>query len=107
MGFEKDLPPGETLVAFFRPFLEHLVASDLSRKTIRKHIDNLWVLGGEIICDLNEDPSLRKVPVERVLSDVLDDEGGPLIHGCDSEEAQRSLDSTCRKLRRFLSEQQS
>jgi len=107
MGFEKDLPPGEKLVACFRPFMEHLVASDLSRKTIRKHIDNLWVLGGEIIRDLNEDPSLRKVPVERVLFDLLDDEGGPLIHGCDSEEAQRSLDSTCRKLRRFLSQQPS
>ena len=107
MGFEKDLPPGEKLVACFRPFLEHLVASDLSRKTIRKHIDNLWVLGGEIIRDLNEDSSLRKVPVERLLFDVLDDAGGPLIHGCDSEEAQRSLDSTCRKLRRFLSQQPS
>ena len=65
------------------------------------------MLGGEIIRDLNEDPSLRKVPVERVLFDLLDDEGGPLIHGCDSEEAQRSLDSTCRKLRRFLSQQPS
>ena len=107
MGWEKDLPPGEKLVACLRPFLEHLVASDLSRKTICKHIDNLWVLGGEIIRDLNEDPSLRKVPMERVLFDLLDDEGGPLIHGCDSEEAQRSLDSTCRKLRRFLSQQAS
>jgi hypothetical protein len=107
MGFEKDLPPGEKLVACFQPFLEHLVASDLSRKTIRKHIDNLWVLGGEIIRDLNQDSSLSKVPVERVLFDVLDDEGGPLIHGCDSAEAQRSLDSTCRKLRRYLIQQPS
>jgi len=105
MGFEKDLPPGEKLVACFRPFLEHLAASGLSRKTLRKHIDNLWVLGGEIIRDLNEDPSQRKVPVERILFDLLDHEGGPLIHGGDSEEAQRSLDSTCRKLRRFLSQQ--
>jgi hypothetical protein len=107
MGFEKDLPPGEKLVACFRPFLEYLVASGLSRKTIRKHIDNLWVLGGEIIRDLNEDPSQRKIPVERILSDAIDDEGGPLVHGGDSEEAQRSLDSTCRKLRRFLSQQPS
>lgn len=92
-------------MACFRPFLEHLVASGLSRKTLRKHIDNLWVLGGEIIRDLNEDPTQRKVPVERILSDAINDEGGPLIHGGDSEEAQRSLDSTCRKLRRFLSQQ--
>src|SRR5438128_11471837 len=36
MGFEKDLPPGETLVACFRPFMEHLAASGLSRKTLRR-----------------------------------------------------------------------
>ena len=58
MGLEKDLPPGEQLVACFRPFLEWLVASDLSPKTIQKHVDNLWALGGEIIRDLHEDPSL-------------------------------------------------
>ena len=59
MGSEKDLPPGAKLVACFRPFLEHLVGSDLSGHTIQKHVDNMWVLGGEIITDLNYTPSLR------------------------------------------------
>jgi len=59
MGWEKDLPPGEELVACFRPFLEHLVSSDLSPKTIQRHVDNLWLLGGEIIRDLHHDPTLR------------------------------------------------
>jgi hypothetical protein len=103
MGWEKDLPPGERLVACFRPFIESLASSSLSRKTIRKHVDNLWMLGGEIIRDLNETPELRKVSVEQLLCDVIDDDGGPLIHHCDSEEQQRSFDSTCRKLRHFLS----
>ena len=40
--------------------------------------DNLWILGGEIIRDLNGTPSLRKVPVEQLLCDVIDDDGGPL-----------------------------
>jgi len=35
MGLEKDLPPGEELVACFRPFIEHLASSSLSSKTIR------------------------------------------------------------------------
>jgi hypothetical protein len=100
MGWEKDLPPGERLVACFRPFLQHLAISNLSRKTIRKHVDNLWLLGGEIVRDLNETPSLRKVSVERLLINAIA-EGGPLLYHCDSEE-QRSFDSTCRKLRRFL-----
>ena len=105
MGLDKDLPAGEALLACFRPFLAHLASSSLSRKTIRKHVDNLWMLGGEIIRDLNEDPSLRKVAANRLLRDVIYEDGGPLLyHG--SEEEQRSFDSTCRKLHRFLTQPQ-
>jgi len=105
MGLEKDLPPGEELVACLRPFIEHLASSSLSPKTIRRHVDNLWLLGGEIIRDLNYDPSLRKMAADRLLRNVIHEDGGPLIHN-DSEEEQRSLDSTCRKLHRFLSQPQ-
>src|SRR5271169_4640035 len=73
MGLEKDLPPGEKLVACFRPFLEALAASDLSPKVIQKHVDNLWSLGGEIIRNLNETPSLRKQSIEQILADRIDD----------------------------------
>jgi hypothetical protein len=31
----------------------------------------LWALGGEIIRDLNETPSLRKKNIEQILFDVL------------------------------------
>jgi len=103
MGWEKDLPPGEKLVVCFRPFLEQLASSDLSLKTIQEHVDNLWALGGDLIHVLNETPSLRKVPVERLVSDSIQD-GGPLLYHCDSEEQQRSFESTCRKLHRFLKE---
>lgn len=104
MGQEKDLPAGQELVARFRPFLEALVVSDLSPKTIQRHVDNLWALGGEIIRDLNEDPSLRRKSIEQILDDRIAEEGGPLVYALESEEPlQRSLDSTCRKLYRFLS----
>ena len=105
MGLEKDLPPGEQLVACFRPFIEHLASSSLSPKTIRRHVDNLWLLGGEIIRDLNCDPSQRKVAVHKLLRDAIGADGGPLIYN-GSEDAQYSLDSTCRKLHRFLSQPQ-
>jgi hypothetical protein len=103
MGLEKDLPPGEQLIALFRPFLEYLAGSDLAPKTIQKHVDNVWVLGGEFIRDLNYDPSLRKKPVDLVLRRMIGSDGGPLLyHG--GEDEQRSFDSTCRKPRRFLAE---
>jgi hypothetical protein len=105
MGLEKDLLPGEQLVALFRPFLEYLAASHLSPKTIQKHVDNMWMLGGEFIRDLNDDPPLRKRPVEQHLFKMIE-YGGPLLyHG--SEDQQSSFDSTCRKFRRFLTDKAS
>ncbi len=106
MGLEKDLPPGEQLLPHLRPFIEHLASSSLSPKTIRRHVDNLWLLGGEIIRDLHYDPSLRKRATDRLLRSVIHEDGGPLIHN-GSEEDQRSLDSTCRKLHRFLTQRQT
>jgi hypothetical protein len=105
MGLEKDLPPGEALVVCFRPFIEHLASSSLTPKTIRRHVDNLWMLGGEIIRDLHYDPSLRKKDAERLLSGTIHQDGGPLVHN-GSEEEQRSFDATCRKLHRFLTQSQ-
>ena len=102
MGLEKDLPPGERLIAQFRPFLEYLATSDLSSKTIQKHVDNLWALGGEFIRDLHDDPSLRKKPVGLVLRRMIE-HGGPLLHH-GGENEQKSFDSTCRKFHRFLNE---
>jgi hypothetical protein len=102
MGLDKDIPPGQQLLVLFRPFLKYLAASDLAPKTIQKHVDNMWALGGEFIRDLHSDSSLRKKPVEQVLLQMIE-YGGPLLyHG--GEDQQRSFDSTCRKFHRFLSE---
>jgi hypothetical protein len=101
MGLEEDLAPGEQLVSSFRPFLEWLATSDLSPQTIQRHVDNMWMLGGEFIRDLHSDKSLRKRSVEKHLLTMIEDGGPFLYHGGDEE--QRSFDSTCRKFRRFLS----
>ncbi len=105
MGLDHDLPPGEQLLACFRRFIAHLASSRLSPKTMRTHVNNLWILGGEIIRDLNDDPALRKVAAVRLLRDVVHADGGPLIYN-GSEDAQRCFDSTCRRLHRFLSQPQ-
>jgi hypothetical protein len=42
---------------------------------------------------------------DRLLRNVIHENGGPLIYN-GSEEEQRSLDSTCRKLHRFLTQSQ-
>src|ERR1017187_8817566 len=84
MGEEKDLPPGRKLVEYFMPFLLHLAGSGLSERTIQNHVDNMWLLGGEIIRDVNENPSLRKAAAEKLVRAVIHEDGGPLIHNFHS-----------------------
>jgi len=88
---------GEALVVCLRPFIEPLAGSGLSPKTIRRRVDNVWLLGSEVIRDLHQDPSLRKLAAEKLLSKVIHEDGGPLIHN-GSEEDQRIVDSACHKL---------
>jgi hypothetical protein len=90
------------MLDIFKPFLIHLLSHELARKTLRLHRDHLCTLGGEIIRRLHEDPPLRRRPIQRVLTEFLDDEGGPLMYPLITEAEQRSFDSTCRKLYRFL-----
>jgi hypothetical protein len=105
MGEEKDLPVGHRLVEYFLPFLLHLAESGLSKRTILNHVGNMWLLGGEIIRDVNEQPRLRNSSSEQLVRAVVHEDGGPLIHN-GWEDEQRSFDSTCRKFLRFLTQSQ-
>lgn len=102
-----DLEFGRNLLEALTPFLRHLLATDLSRKTLARHRDHLWMLGGELVRRLYDEPRLRKQPPTAVLLHYIDDEGGPLIYPSISETQQRAFDSTCRKLYRFLGEARS
>lgn len=98
----EDLAMGQTIVEVFVPFLHHLIGKGLARKTLRRHRDNLWLLGGELIRRRREDSELDKQTVAALLEALVDDEGGPLIWPRISESAQKEFDATCRKLYRFL-----
>jgi hypothetical protein len=97
-----DIPPGLRVVECFKPFLRELLALFMSRKTLRRHRDNIWALGGEVIRQLQMDRSLRRRPIEQIVLNLIDDDGGPLLSHGQSEVEQRSFDTTCRKLFRFL-----
>lgn len=98
----RDIASGKQLLeANLKPFLLHLLDSGLSRKTLITHRDNLWILGGEMIRDFNDDPSWRKRSVESWLEQAVGEDGGPLMHEQISERIQQSFDSTCRRFYRF------
>jgi hypothetical protein len=100
MGLDEDIPPGERLVAYFRPFIDSLAASGRSYRIVQEHVDNTWALGGQFISELNYDPMLRKRPVDRVLRGT-DPLRRPHLRDADEAE-QASFDTTCEMFRRSL-----
>jgi hypothetical protein len=98
----RDIAPGQQMVECFKPFLRELLALHLSRPTLRRHRDNIWALGGEVISQLQMDNDLRRRRVQQVVLNLIGDDGGPLLSHGQSEAGQRCFDATCRKFFRFL-----
>ena len=99
---DSDLATGKRIVACFLPFLRHLIAHRLATKTLQRHRDHLWMLGGEIIRRLHEEPSLVHKPIDSIILQLGDEECGPLIWPRITERQQDSFDATYRKLYQFL-----
>ena len=93
-GEEIDITPGRKIVEFLKPFLLSLLTTKLAPKTLNRHRDHMWMLGGEVIRSLNDDPSLRRKPVEKVTSDLLEEDGGPLIWPRITEQQQNACDAS-------------
>lgn len=102
-GVDKDVPYGKGIIEIYKPFVEELL-SHYSKSTVNRHLNNLWLLGGELIRSINMDPEDRgKTPMELLL-DNIDETGGPYCRHLDSEEQMRAYEATCRKLFKFLME---
>lgn len=99
---QPDRMTGQSIVTVLTPYIEHLINQGLSKRTIKRHVDNLWALGGEIITAINWDESLRKLSAKDLVLNAIDDEGGPLLHNPLDSDDQKSFDSTCRKLYKFF-----
>ena len=104
-GFDSDVPVGQQIVKAMYPFLSALMKDGYSKTTINRHVNNLWLLGGEIIRCLNTDTELKVLSGEELILRFVDEEGGPYSRHIDTEKEQKVFDSTCRKLYRFLSKQ--
>ena len=97
----RDIPYGQALLAIMRPFATHLIATRLAKKTIRKHMDNLWLLGGEVIRRVSDNDQYDVSPLAALLA-CIDSSCGPYCQHIHSERACDSFDATCRKFYEFL-----
>jgi hypothetical protein len=99
---EHDIAPGQRIVEFLTPFLLHLLGEGLAKKTLHRHRDHLWLLGGELIRRRYDDGKLKKMPVGQAIAELIEEEGGPLIWPQITEAEHNSFDATCRKLYNYL-----
>ena len=100
-GIAKDESVGRDLTELMRPFLLHLYQQNFSAKTLRRHLDNLWLIGGEVIRQLHDDAAPRKKATRTLLLDAIRD-GEAVLIGDLTEAQHRNLDATARKLFHFL-----
>jgi len=101
-GDKSDLPIGGRIVQAMHSFLLAMMEEGLAPTTINRHLDNLWLLGGEIIYRVQDDRKLKKSAGDDLILQFVDEEGGPLSKHLSTEEEQKPFDGTCRKFYRFL-----
>lgn len=100
-GDKADEVYGEKLLAELKPFVEALIAHGYAKSTMNRHMNNLFLAGGEIIrmvsCyeEYDRDPAV-------VLRESVEEEGGMFCRHLHTEAEQRYYDATCRKLHKFL-----
>jgi hypothetical protein len=104
-GTEEDIPYGKNIIEAMRPFIINLLDQGLKVSTVRNHMDNLWLLGGEIIRSVSSHEDY-KTPPEESLRRSVDQNGGMYCRHLTSEAELRSYDATCRKLHKFLESQE-
>ncbi len=102
-GTDDDIPLGERLVEAFFPFVVHLAGSKLATATIKRHIDHLWSLGGEVIKSASIHDKLDRT-ADELLDEELSPDGGPWVPNL-IDSSQDSFDATCRKFYKFSQEQ--
>ena len=105
-GIPDDIPIGKQLVELFLTFVAHLSQQDLTVNTIRRHVDHLWCIRGEIFRDLHDDHDLRRKPPAELLHAAIADGFAPFVRDA-SEEQQRGIDATARRLAKFLASTRS
>jgi hypothetical protein len=103
MGVDEDLVYGRNVLDVFTRFVEFLLEKGLKKRTVRKHMNNLWLLGGEIIREVTMGDEYD-VPVMGRLRQTVGPYGGPFCQHLDTEAEIRSFDATCRKLDKFFHE---
>ena len=100
-GVEADREYGKEILQYFEPYVANLCNSTLTARTKKKHLDNLWLAGGELVRTVSVEEDYGIDPLQLILKNFGAD-GGPYCRHLETEEELRSYDSSCRKFYKFI-----
>lgn len=99
---QDDIKVGKALLEEFKSFLIDLINKGRAKKTIKNYADYLWVLGGELIRQINDEPDERKLSTKNFIKKHVNESGGPYWCHAYNEADHDRYDSVCRKFYKFL-----
>jgi len=102
-GVKEDIVVGRRILACFEPYVTELCQARLTKKTKKRHIDNLWLIGGEIVWRVSVCDEYQG-DIERIVRESVDEEGEFGSRHLQAEDEIRSFKSTCRKLAKHFKE---
>jgi gamma-glutamyl-gamma-aminobutyrate hydrolase PuuD len=89
-GTDKDIEYGRKIMQLMKLFIIELLDSSYSPKTVKEHIDNLWLLGGHIIKHINYHEEKREKDPLLLLTRFIDSFDGPHISVLSENEQNRN-----------------
>jgi hypothetical protein len=92
-------------VEVLKAFITDLHGRGLSQRTLRRHLDSAWAIGGGVVRGFNLEPERRSLDPVALLLDAVVGGEAPLLHGA-TEREQAETDATARKLEWFLETRQ-
>lgn len=99
---QADVVIGQAINEYFKSFLLSKIEQGRTRKTIRMTGGYLWVLGGELIRQINNDESERKLSAKDLILKYVDEGGGPYWSHANNELDHARYDSICKQFLKFI-----
>jgi hypothetical protein len=101
---QSDVKMGQAINKYFKLFLLDKIDNGISKKTIKIYANYLWVLGGELIRQINDDDDERSLSAKDLILKYVDDGGGPYWRHAVNENDHAKYDSVCKQLFKFITE---
>ena len=101
-GDKNDFLTGIKILSEFKNFLVNLIEKGRSTRTIKRHANYIWALGGEIIRNTNEHGVGYKLSGSQIILKYIHPDGGPYWRYATSDADHQQYDSACSRLHKFL-----